>query len=285
MYAGRASALPDISVIAFSADESALEPGEILHLHWIIQNQGTSQAAGVWHDQLGISPDGVSGNDTALATHGYFVVLNPTESVMITYGLSIPPDTPIGEYWIVVRLNYLGELTESSYSNNYAIVCPIKVTGPNLIVSDISLLSTPADPGDTFKVQWRTTNISPDLDATGAWRDTVYLTSTHPFFREVELATYAYFTTMDPGEFVEFTRTVTIPSDIWAGEYCIKVCTDVEGKLIETNEYDNFKSECGIYLNGTQAPAFSIGRWSLIMLCIMIVAYILYGGKLSPDKP
>ncbi len=256
-------ALPNLVTTSVTTEEEAIRPGKLLHVHWVVENLGAERSTHIRHDQLYLSTDPVIGDDDPRYSYGYSTVMEPGEHVALTFGLFIPEDLPLATYWVVVETNHEAEVEESTATDNFAISGPVKATQPNLVVSHVVLSEVPVQESDWLTVEWTVTNDSPDIEATGTWRDAVYLASPYPFYSDRELNEAGYFTILQSGQSVALSRSITVPNDVWTGDYCIEVRTDVDRQMPETNERDNTTAVCEIALTGHDAPRMPMGAAKL----------------------
>lgn len=277
-------ALANLTIGDVQLSMPAVRPGFGIRVFWEVANTSTdSTAQGTWRDTVYLSKDNVSGDDLTLFEYGYFTIIPSGEHLALDFSVSIPTDTTLGEYWIVVKTDANDDFSESDEDDNTVIVGPLKVTQPNLIVKTISISNTPAGPNDRFHVTYQVQNASDDVGVTGTWADEVWLSyeKTGPLQRRLDR--YSLWTDLEPGDDYQRTLGIMIPPDVWAGRYWIVVTTDVDNKTAETNEFDNSKRIGPFELAGDPMPAFPLLWWPLPIILASVGWYVISASTRKTD--
>jgi hypothetical protein len=262
------SALPNLQVTSVTVEDAAVRPGDGNRVEWTVTNMGNSPASGSREDRLNLVRE-TGGSPIPVATYGYVTAISPGESLVLRWTIGVPADASLGSYTIMVETDWRNELAESNGTDNTLKSETFAVTLPSLIVSDMSAVETFSPLGPAYRVEWKVQNISSEISALGTWYDSVVLTSSHPFFEERELLRYGYYTLLQPGEHIDYSRTVYVPGDVWEGEYCLGVRTDIREEQRELLENDNDKQMCGLLLAGEPAPPVPVRPWGLLILASM----------------
>jgi len=272
-------ALPNLQVTNIQLLSDAVIPGKTLRVSWEVRNTSTvDRAQGTWHDHVLLSNDGQTGTDLFLYQYGYFTALEPGQYVTLEHSITVPENTALGVYWIVVHTDAEGDLPESQEEDNAAIQGPLSVTRPNLAVTGIDLSMTPTEPGDAFRITWYVTNASAEVTAQDSWSDDLYLTSSHPVFQPLLLNRYNLWASLGPGNTYHEQRSARLPEDLWAGEYWIVARTDVDNRMVETDETDNTRKYGPILLGGAEPPLLPLMWWPLVPILAVLG---LWGRKNS----
>ncbi len=98
-------------------------PGETANIKVRVTNQGNSLASGAISNGLYLSLDTTLDTDDPPITlkgalAGGTIHLNPNQSVVLSGTFTLPADTPLADYDLLVWLNQTGALAESDSSNN-----------------------------------------------------------------------------------------------------------------------------------------------------------------------
>ena len=112
-------------------------------LTWVLKNAGNAGASapdGTFRSSYYLSPDStVDGTDTLLGINETTPGLAPGATQTFTKALTIPPSVTPGGYRLLIKVDSLGEVSESNEANNVADAGPLTVTarpGTLFIASD-----------------------------------------------------------------------------------------------------------------------------------------------------
>lgn len=116
--------VPDLVVIELSGPTNALTDGLITAI-WSVTNSGLTTAAGPWVDELYLATDSQGANSFLVSrvTNNLPVVVGDTYSVARSFLLPSDP----GTYWLLVRTDARGTVTEGSERNNALLSAAIEV--------------------------------------------------------------------------------------------------------------------------------------------------------------
>jgi RHS repeat-associated protein len=147
---------PDLLISGATAPISATL-GESVAVSWTIANQGTTAA---------LSPNRIDrvylSNDATFDASDEYVgdlgaaPLQPGDSVTLNANLTLPNQTTVGDRYLLFVTDATNQQGETNETNN-VFAAPIKITGPDLIVSGATAPATAAL-GQTIDVSWNVIN-------------------------------------------------------------------------------------------------------------------------------
>jgi hypothetical protein len=121
----------DLDLVVTAAGGPAVaKAGDEIKVDWVVRNDGSGVAAGVWHDTVYLSTDNVwSLDDTPLGAPIHSGDVGPNQSYQASVEVRLPTVLP-GDYYLLVRTNSDQALFEgTNWSNNTtAAVAAITVT-------------------------------------------------------------------------------------------------------------------------------------------------------------
>ena len=168
------SPYPDLIVSNISTSATAVA-GQQLIVAYTIENLGDSTALS-WQDRIYLSGDPlISNGDLLLYTGRINSPLMPLLSVSDTVTIALPGYLS-GNYFLIIRTDYLNELYEHTGESNNQTTFVIQVTTPppsDLIV-DVIALPDSLLAGDPTTISWTTKNHG-NFPAQGSVREIVYL--------------------------------------------------------------------------------------------------------------
>jgi subtilase family serine protease len=226
---------PDVATTVATAPASVI-PGSVVMVATTVRNSATAPI-GPFTVGLYRSTDAVlDGNDLLLATRtvaGLAAGATSTASTPVT----IPANTPIGSYFVVVRADDGLAHTESDEANNVRATAPIRV-GPDLLVTAVTAPAK-ALPGQGVSLSGTVQNVGTAL-------------------LPAQTSTLAYYLSadaiLDGGDVLLGTRlvpglaagaasagatSVTIPAGTAVGSYFVIARADETGAIAEANEGNN----------------------------------------------
>jgi hypothetical protein len=225
------------------------QAGQTIEVSWIVQNNGGSIAAPAWSDRMVLStnPAGLAGAQILLPTVPSPVPqLAPGASYTNTQTVTLPNAAAIhpGVYYLVVDVDYLNQVIETTKTNNVA-ASALTITStplPDLAVSQITAPPTIL-PGQLTTLSWVVTNQG-NLLATGPWSESVYLTSVagaafDPTQPGTLVATFQYTNNVAAGDSLSRTQTFVLPSLNLSGNSYFAVGVDSANNVVESNETNN----------------------------------------------
>lgn len=243
----------DLIANGIRVSDASVDPGQGVTVNWTARNVGNS-ATGFF--PLGASQQGVmwssdniiSTNDTLLERE-FLGWLDDGSTSPEAHGVTIPANAVPGRsYWIGVIADYDGDIGESNEGNNND-GAPVKVTinQADLIVNDIEMerqSSLPnVRPGDSVRLDFQVENqgTAPTIrDVHMRWYWGTTQDSTANFIAEGSLGSI---NGLSPGETEgETDASWTIPS-LLPGQYWLTGVIDWDGRVSESNEGNNSRSE------------------------------------------
>ncbi|MEX2146001.1 MAG: S8 family serine peptidase [Candidatus Rokuibacteriota bacterium] len=234
-------AVPDVSVTA-AKTVAAAAAGEIVDVVNTVKNHGPV-SVGSFKVDFHLSTD-------AAFTKGVDVRLGartvPSLAAGAKHGrtshVTIPAGTAPGRYWILVRADAAGALTESSEANNVRATAAIRI-GPDLTVTVASTGDAGAA-GGTIAVSHTVQN---GPEAVGSFKVAFYLSTNKTFNAGSDVRLRARtVTSLAAGAVSTKTNTLTIPGGTAPGTYRILVRVDDGSAVAEANESNNVRATAPI---------------------------------------
>ncbi len=229
----------DLTVSDISAPATGVR-GQYIDLSWTVNNQGSEDATSYWYDNIYLSTNDIAGDedDLSIQTIYYSEEIVTGGSKIRTAQVYLPNSVDDGNYHLVVETDTYNYLAEKDETNNQAIATDvIALSSPDLIVANIT---APLEglSGEDVDITWTVTNQG-TVAATGSWYDTVYFSEDPDnSFSDRWLGEFLFEGTIEPGESITRTQTITLPIDL-QGEGFIRVDSDRYGSLVESDENNN----------------------------------------------
>ena len=131
----------DLVVATITAPATAMS-GDLVHLTWTVDNDGTNAASGSWRDAAYLSSDNVwDVGDKLIGYFDFSGTLVPGSSYTATLDVVLPPGVP-GTYRVIVRTDIFDDIVETQSSNNTTTSAGVlQVTVPELHL-DVPLNTT-----------------------------------------------------------------------------------------------------------------------------------------------
>lgn len=162
--------------------------------------------------------------------------------------LSLPGNLAPGRYTVRIAADAAGEVSESTEDNNfYAFeIDVVEAPEPDLVVQQVRIdgssvlpdqvVSTDYVPGDDLSIEWEIWNI--DSGPAGSSRAGVYLVNSSgtPVASVFDSTTSLSGGGKDTAE----SSTLSLPSDLAAGRYTVRIAADADGDVSESTETNNF---------------------------------------------
>ncbi|HYW80947.1 MAG TPA: Ig-like domain-containing protein, partial [Thermoguttaceae bacterium] len=237
---------PDLTVASLSAADWSYA-GQIIGsaLQASIENIASVPAVGTFHAGWYLSPDPqITAADIKLLGNGVSVNgLTPgyVKSLDFDPGLRIPPDTPVGNYYIGLLVDETNAVAEKSESNNFSST-PITIRGADLVVDlftcDLEFAGPNQSLADAVDVTVRNAGWS---DA-GSFTIGIYL-SLDPVITTADTllsgGTYNV-ASLPAGYSVNVPLpSLAIPSNVTDGQQFIGVLVDTQHAVAEDDETNN----------------------------------------------
>jgi hypothetical protein len=221
---------PDLAVTAAAVTGSGVEGSQVT-VSWTVQNQGSATAAtsfgGAWSDGFYLSDTPVYNPATATligeAYESNAAPLAAQGTYSSTQSVTLPSYT-LGNRYLLVVADAFNSLADPNRANNVQAV-PITLTAPNLAISNVSVTpgTSEVDNQATLNLSWTVTNTS-SIDASTAWTDAVYLSSSAVFDPQtaVLLTTSSAPSVLAAGaNYTTTLNNVSVPTGLAAGSYSV----------------------------------------------------------------
>lgn len=235
---------------------SSVAVGQPVKLVYRVRNSGQSPTnTSNWNDDLWLSnnfqPAGLF-----LGSRNHTSILLPGQTYIDSFTVNVPITQPPGNYTLVLKTNRDHNVYESNYNNNLAFRF-ISVFSPaptDLMVNTISSADT-LILGKSTSVSWIIGNIS-NNPANGIETDGIYLSSDSltSSNNDVLIGTKQNQLNILPlASAAQNSQPVT--GGVIEGSYFLKVKTDIQNNIIETNKLNNTGVKSGrVYVKVTSLP-------------------------------
>ncbi|MEH2220420.1 MAG: CARDB domain-containing protein [Nostoc sp.] len=224
---------PDLIARTVSAPSSAV-PGSTIQLSYEIENQGNA-SAGYSYTKFYLSQDLSLGSEDIFLGDDYVDnILSGyyrSESTTLTIGNSVAA----GSYYLVYQADGYNYVAESNENNN-AVADVINITKPDLIVQNTSNPSSAAA-GSSIQLNYQIKNQG---NASAVASNTkFYLSQDLNIGNEDVYLGYDYVSGIAAGNYSSESTTLTLGSNITAGNYYLAYVADGDGNVAESNETNN----------------------------------------------
>jgi hypothetical protein len=126
-------AFPDLTMTSVTGVPASGFFGQNLTVNWTAKNNGSGTANGSWTDRVWLSADPILDiGDTLLGSKVISASVVPTGTYSDSMIVALPtsPPKPDGTYYVFVQANGLGQLVESTLSNNFLASSSMTLTNP-----------------------------------------------------------------------------------------------------------------------------------------------------------
>jgi len=171
--------LPDLVPYGLSFSGQAVA-GQPITVTYSVTNRGTLDISGLdgtevdFYDAFYLSTNATWDITATLIGGAFFSGVLPAGAGYTQSGSAVLPGWPAGNYWLLLRANDGGFITESDMSNNILGI-PISLSAPDLV--PISIQAPQGVPSDArIDIVYAVTNQG-DAAALGFWMDTLYLST------------------------------------------------------------------------------------------------------------
>ncbi|MEH2092962.1 CARDB domain-containing protein [Nostoc sp.] len=224
---------PDLIARTVSPPSSAAA-GSTIQLSYEIENQGNA-SAGYSYTKFYLSQDLSLGSEDIFLGDDYVDnILSGyyrSESTTLTIGNSVAA----GSYYLVYQADGYNYVAESNENNN-AVADVINITKPDLIVQNTSNPSSAAA-GSSIQLNYQIKNQG---NASAVASNTkFYLSQDLNIGNEDVYLGYDYVSGIAAGNYSSESTTLTLGSNITAGNYYLAYVADGDGNVAESNETNN----------------------------------------------
>ena len=227
---------PDLTVTAVSVPAAA-RPGDTITVSNTVQNAGTA-SAGSFRVGLYFSTDSTCTTGDTLIASRVVASLDAGVSSSASTPATIPSAAPLGTRYVCVIADDLGQVAESSESNNTGS-SPINVVRPDLVIPD---LTAPAAVSPGSSVRIANTVRNDGTAAAGDFRVGLYLSSDSVCTTGDTLLAGRAVAGLAVGASSADSTLVTIPAGTPLGSYFVCGMADDLGQVAESNEGNNTRS-------------------------------------------
>ncbi|WP_392478115.1 CARDB domain-containing protein [Nostoc sp. C110] len=224
---------PDLIARTVSTPSSAAA-GSTIQLSYEIENQGNA-SAGYSYTKFYLSQDLSLGSEDIFLGDDYVDnILSGyyrSESTTLTIGNSVAA----GSYYLVYQADGYNYVAESNENNN-AVADVINITKPDLIVQNTSNPSSAAA-GSSIQLNYQIKNQG---NASAVASNTkFYLSQDLNIGNEDLYLGYDYVSGIAAGSYSSESTTLSLGSNITAGNYYLAYIADADGNVAESNETNN----------------------------------------------
>ncbi|MEH2443592.1 CARDB domain-containing protein [Nostoc sp.] len=224
---------PDLIARTVSPPSSAAA-GSTIQLSYEIENQGNA-SAGYSYTKFYLS------QDLSLGSEDIFLGDDYVDNILSGYyrsestTLTISNSVAAGSYYLVYQADGYNYVAESNENNN-AVADVINITKPDLIVQNTSNPSSAAA-GSSIQLNYQIKNQG---NASAVASNTkFYLSQDLNIGNEDVYLGYDYVSGIAAGNYSSESTTLTLGSNITAGNYYLAYVADGDGNVAESNETNN----------------------------------------------
>ncbi|HZV70613.1 MAG TPA: CARDB domain-containing protein [Saprospiraceae bacterium] len=232
---------PDLLVSAINSPATAVG-GQQLSVSYTIQNAGNGPAP-TWLDRIYLSSDGtISQGALLLYENRRSQSLAAGGNVIDTVAFNIPGYLN-GNYFMIVRTDFLDELYEynGESNNNTSFIIQVTTPPPSDLIVDVITLPDSLLAGDVTTINWTTKNHG-SFPAQGSVREIVYLSPDTIWNVEDQVFGFKQSPFYLPPQ-SSHSETLTAPVlGVVNQNYFALVRTDAINNVIENNETNNISS-------------------------------------------
>lgn len=225
------------SVLSAPATAAVGQPVKVVYR---IKNTGAAvTSANGWIDDFWLSAN-FQPSGLYLGYKNHTGALNSGQSYTDSLTFNIPINQVPANYTIVIRTNYNNSVVESSYRNNLAFrVISVYTPAPTDLVVNAITANDTLILGKSVPVSWSLGNTS-NNPATGFETDGIYLGSDSLDYSgtDVLIGTKQNQLNIQP---LATANQIALPvvSSVTEGSYFLKVRTDIQNNILETNKLNN----------------------------------------------
>jgi subtilase family serine protease len=229
----------DLTVTAATAAPTATAPGQSVNVTNTARNQG-GQAAGAFDVGIYLSANAVlDGGDLLLTTRRVTAGLTPAATSMAVSPVTIPANTSAGTYFLLVRADSGGEVTEANESNNVLATAQIQVARADLVVTSVTATPAAVAAGANVSVTHIVKNTAPASGGAGASTSRLYLSADAILDGGDTPLLDVPVGALGGGAQATLIRSVQIPGGTPIGRYFIIAQANATGSVPEANGGNN----------------------------------------------
>ena len=238
---------PDLIANSVSVSDSTVNPGQSITVNWTARNQGQASAGSTQQGVMWSTNNTINLSDVLLEKEflgSMGVNVSSPESHTITIPSNAAPGTT---YYIGVYADYDQTVVESNETNNGSSAVAVTINQADLVVTDILMNGQSSLPsvrsGDSVSLDFdvRNQGTAPTIaDVHMRWYWGTTSGSTANFIDQGSLGTL---NGLAPGESERETDASWVIPNLAAGTYWLTGVIDWDGRVPESNEGNNTRSE------------------------------------------
>ncbi len=220
---------------------SSTPAGSTITTTSMVLNNGNIQSSSNYLGFYLSSDNKYSTNDTYLG-NSYIGYLSSNASSNITYSITIPSTTTIGNYYIIFFADYNNRTTELDETNNYAYQA-LSIVKPDvdLSITNVNVNASLTTSSSSYINYYIMNN--GNTASTSTFEVGYYLSKDATFStNDVYLGNETIYS-ITSGNSIYESDYFTIPSSVSSGSYYLLVVVDHESVISETNENNNTYSK------------------------------------------
>jgi len=233
----------DLVIEGLGLSASSVASGGSRTVSHNVVNRGTVTVTETYTDRIYLSTDQTyDAADILLgASHGHTADLAPNGTHANSQAVTIPGGTAPGSYFILVRADALGVVSESNEGNNVtAVALTVTVSSKDLVIENLAVSPASVIPGGSTTVSHNVANRG-TVTVTETYTDRIYLSANQIYdAADILLGTsHGHTADLAPNATHSNSQAVTIPAGTAPGNYFILVRADALGAVVESNEGNN----------------------------------------------
>jgi len=233
----------DLRIESLRLSASSVASGGSTTVSHNVVNRGTVTVTETYTDRIYLSTDQTyDAADILLGTsHGHTTDLAPNAVHSNSQAVTIPGGTAPGSYFILVRADALGAVSENNEGNNVtAAALTVTVSSKDLVIENLAVSPASVIPGGSLTLSHNVVNRG-TVTVTETYTDRIYLSANQTYdAADILLGTsHGHTTDLAPNAVHSNSQSVTIPSGTATGSYFILVRADALGAVAESNEGNN----------------------------------------------
>jgi len=232
------SGTPDLTVDSAETDPLRLGPGASTFTRARVSNIGDGPADPSALACYLSADNSWDSGDTLLYRHQFNSIIDG-RNAFVEQNVTLPSGLSSGEYYLIFRADDQGNITEADESNNEAIVAIEVITGADLTLSNTGVSPANVTPGQAVTLNARVTN-SGGTGTLASSRIGYYLSADASWDSGDTLLATNAFGSLLPGQRQDFSRTLTLPSDLTDGQQYIIFYADYADNVTETDKGNNW---------------------------------------------
>ena len=233
----------DLVIENLGVSVSTVASGGGTTVSYNVVNRGTVTVTETYTDRIYLSTDQTfDAADILLGTsHGHTTDLAFNVTHPHSQSVTIPSGTAPGNYFILVRADALGAVSEINELNNVtAAALTVTLSTRDLVIENLSLSLASVAPGGSVTVSHNVANRG-TVTVTETYTDRIYLSTDQTFDAADTLlgTSHGHMTDLASNALHSNSQAVTIPVETAPGNYFILVQADALGAVSESNEGNN----------------------------------------------